>query len=180
MIPLKLTLENFTSHIYSEIDFTKFNVALLVGVHSDNPYISNSTGKSNIFRAIRWALTNKNGFSIKDKVIKRGSLFCKVLFEFMMNDETYRIVRQLNKKSSITDIRFFKKIGNKWESEGFTCDTPTATNKRIIEILENETGDRGRYPIVEAMIDAYWESNQDFEFILGLIEQLKLGVFDKK
>jgi len=135
MIPLKLTLENFISHVYSELDFTQFNVALLVGAHSGNPDISNGVGKSAIFDGMRWSLYGKSRFSTKDKVIKRGKASCKVMFEFESNGQHYRIIRQLNKKSGISDVSFSKKIKEEWDSDGLSCDTATMTNRKIIEVI---------------------------------------------
>jgi len=136
MIPLRLVLENFISHVRSELDFTKFDAALLVGSHSGNPYISNGVGKTSIFNGMRWALTGKSRFSKKDKVVKRGKEFCKVVFEFKIENDIYRIVRKLSKRSNIIDVVFSKKIGGKWENEGLTCDTSTMTNKKIVEIIK--------------------------------------------
>lgn len=288
MIPLRLVLENFISHVKSELDFTKFDAALLIGAHSGNPYVSNGVGKclpgdttlydecgspiqiesvvtnrinsvlgfsnnsvkpvriknwfklgkkrtlkitlqsgssltmavthpiltpdgcvvadklevgqwvaevrkfpctqknynmseeknnfskeifwnkiisiedcgykkcfdievdtpehlyiantfivhnSAVFDGMRWALTNKSRFSTKDKVVKRGKPLCKVTFEFMIDNEQYRIVRKLNKRSNLTDVGFFRKVGNKWEDDGLTCDTPTMTNRKIMEVI---------------------------------------------
>jgi len=136
MIPLKLILENFISHVRSELDFTKFDAALLVGAHSGNPYVSNGVGKSAIFDGMRWALTNKSRFSTKNKVVKRGKELCKVTFEFMIEGVMYRIIRRLNNRSNTTDVVFSKKVGRRWEDDGLTCDTPTMTNRKIVEIVK--------------------------------------------
>lgn len=50
------------------------------------------------------------------------------------------------------------------------------SNKKIIEILEEETKDEGRYKLVEKMIDAYYESGHDFEDNIELLKQVKLGI----
>ena len=136
MIPLKLTLENFVSHIHSELDFSKFDAALLIGVHSGNPYISNGVGKTTIFSAMRWCISGKSRFSTKDKVVKRGKSFCRVSLEFEMDGNKYKIVRRLNKKTGIIDVKFYKKIGRKWEDGGLTCDTARLTNRKIVEIIK--------------------------------------------
>lgn len=135
MIPLKLILENFISHVYSELDFTQFNVALLVGAHSGNPDISNGVGKSALFDGMRWALYGKSRFSTKDKVIKRGKASCRVTFEFESNGQRYRIIRRLNKKSGVTDVSFSKEIKDEWDSDGLSCDTATMTNRKIAEVI---------------------------------------------
>lgn len=45
MIPIKLYMENFISHIKSEIDFTKFDAAIIIGAIDGNPKIANGVGK---------------------------------------------------------------------------------------------------------------------------------------
>jgi DNA repair exonuclease SbcCD ATPase subunit len=90
---------------------------------------------SAIFDAMRWSLYGKSRFSTKDKVVKRGKASCKVIFEFESGGAQYKIVRQLNKKSSITDVSFFKKIKDNWDSDGLSCDTSTMTNYKIIEVI---------------------------------------------
>jgi exonuclease SbcC len=84
---------------------------------------------------MRWALYGKSRFSTKDKVVKRGKATCKVVFEFESNGEQYKIVRRLNKKAGITDVSFFKKIKDDWDSDGLSCDTATMTNRKIAEII---------------------------------------------
>jgi DNA repair exonuclease SbcCD ATPase subunit len=135
MIPEKLYLENFVSHLKSEIDFSKFQTSLIIGAQSGNPGISNGVGKSSIFAAMRWVLFNKTHFSSKDKIVKNGKASCKIIFEFSVGDIKYKIIRQLNKKTGIGAVSFFKGVGGVWEKEGLTCDTPTLTNKKIIEII---------------------------------------------
>jgi DNA repair exonuclease SbcCD ATPase subunit len=135
MIPLKLSMENFISHVHSVLDFTQFDVALLVGTHSGNPDISNGVGKSAIFDAMRWALYGKSRFTTKNKVVKRGKASCKVIFEFKVAKDIYKIQRRTNRKSGVTDVIFYKKFKDKWESDGLTCDTATMTNRKIIEII---------------------------------------------
>lgn len=91
---------------------------------------------SAIFDSIRWCLTSKSRFGTKDKVVKRGKALCKVIFEFIIEEQTYKIVRRFNKRSGIMDVNFYKKDGDKWNADGLTCDTPTATNRKIIEIIK--------------------------------------------
>lgn len=135
MIPIKLSLINFISHIDSTLDFTKFNCALIVGSYEGNPNIANGVGKSSLMDAIRFALFGKTKFNVKTKMVKRGKEFCQVEFIFLVNDELYKIIRRLSAKTGIITIDFFKKEGNKWNPSGWTCDTPTQTNNKIIEII---------------------------------------------
>ena len=133
MIPIKVIMENFISHSKSEVDFTKFDVALLIGAHDNNPNISNGAGKTSIFDAIRFALYNKTRFNSKEKVVKRGKFKSKVEFVFSVNDICYKVIRIFNKKSGIGDVEFFKKTDGSWFPE--TCDTPTATTQKIIDVV---------------------------------------------
>lgn len=135
MIPIKLTLENFVSHIYSVLDFTVFNSALVVGSFEGNPNIANGVGKTSLMDAIRFALYGKCKFSTKSKMVKRGKSSCKIEFIFSSDGEIYKILRILNAKTGNITVDFYHKIGDEWKTEGYTCDTPSATNKKIIEIV---------------------------------------------
>jgi len=136
MKPIKLEIENFISHIHSTLDFRLFDVALLVGSKDGNPYVSNGTGKTSIFSALRWVLTNKSRFSSKAKMVQHGKSFCRVSFEFSVGNQEYKIVRKLTKKTGITEVIFYQKLGNDWESDGLTCDTATMTNRKIAEVIK--------------------------------------------
>jgi len=133
MIPIKLTLENFISHTKSEIDFTKFNVALVVGALDNNPNISNGSGKTSIFDAIRFALYHKTRFNSKEKVVKRGKFKATVEFVFSVNDEIYKVIRTYNIKTGSMDVNFYKKVDNRWNPEN--SDTPTLTTQKIIDVI---------------------------------------------
>jgi len=135
MIPLRLEMENFTSHSNSILDFDKFDAALIIGEDSGNPRISNAVGKTSIFDAIRWVLFGKTRLSTKDKVIKRGKDHCIVSFIFKIDDNIYRIIRRQSKKAGMSDVIFAKNIDGEWEVDGFTADTNTATNRRIQEVI---------------------------------------------
>lgn len=133
MIPIKLTLENFISHTKSEIDFTKFDVALVIGARDNNTSMSNGSGKTSLFDAIRFAIYNKTRFNAKEKVVKRGKVKSRVEFIFEMNDEVYKVERSFNKKLGVGDVNFYKKVSGKWEAEN--CDTPTGTTQKIIDTI---------------------------------------------
>ncbi len=135
MIPVKLVLRNFISHLYSVLDFTQFNAALLIGSFEGDVRISNGVGKSALMSGIRFALYGKSKFSVKTKVIKRGKPFCEVEFQFMSDSELYKIVRILDAKSGIISVELSKNINGEWISHGLTGDTPTKTNEKIAEII---------------------------------------------
>ncbi|MBN1906153.1 MAG: nucleotidyl transferase AbiEii/AbiGii toxin family protein, partial [Deltaproteobacteria bacterium] len=52
------------------------------------------------------------------------------------------------------------------------------SKKKIIEILEEEAKDKGRYRLVEGMIDSYYKSGHAFEDNIELLQQVKLGILD--
>ncbi len=52
------------------------------------------------------------------------------------------------------------------------------TKKKILEILEMETGDQDRYKLVESMRDI--GNSENFEEYIELLEQMKLGVIETK
>ena len=133
MIPKKLKIKNFLSHQYSSIDFDKFNVALILGSYNDNTDESNGSGKSAILEAIRWVLFDKARHKKKDGIIKRDTTACLVEFEFIIDKALYRITRRRNKVVSETDVVLEQWNGSKYESIG--CDTNTATDNKIVEII---------------------------------------------
>lgn len=135
MIPIRLEMWDFTSYAHAVIDFTKFDVALIVGALEGNTYVSNGVGKSNIFEAIRFVLFNKCRFSSKEKVVRRGRVQCKVEYIFEMDGSKYKVVRTLNKKSGIVGLVFYKQDDDDWNSGGYTCDTPTATTDKIEKVI---------------------------------------------
>jgi len=116
MIPIKLTLNDFASHSYTEIDFNNFSSALVVGKVKGNDHISNGAGKSTIFNAIEYVLFNEIKFSTLDRIIKDGKDIARVSFEFVSphDNEVYKIVRSISKKSG-SDLRLYKKINEEWD-----------------------------------------------------------------
>jgi DNA repair exonuclease SbcCD ATPase subunit len=115
MDPIKLSLENFCSHSKSEIDFSDFSTALIIGKIRGNDKFSNGAGKSTIFTAIKYVLFNEIEYSTLDKVIRHNTDYCRVAFEFKAYDqEIYKIIRSRSKKSG-SDIRLFKKNQENWE-----------------------------------------------------------------
>src|SRR5579885_1136663 len=99
MKPIYLYIENFTSHQKSEIDFSGFSTALIVGKSNNNELISNGVGKTSIFRAIEWVLYNQTRDAITDKdvlledLILEGTKKCKVIYDFCIENDIFRIIR---------------------------------------------------------------------------------------
>lgn len=93
-----IKIQNFTSYKNETIDFTKFNnVPILIQA-------KNGSGKSSIIDAITTCLffrarnTNQNGNGM-EKLIRLGEDSFHLEFEFDMNNNIYKIIRDKNMKS---------------------------------------------------------------------------------
>ena len=53
---LKLHIKDFKTYISADIDFSKFNSALVVGKRKDDEAVSNGTGKSTISDALDYVI----------------------------------------------------------------------------------------------------------------------------
>ena len=112
MIPVKLTLHNFRCYSEGQIDFNKFNAAVIVGYQAGNKEVSNAVGKTAIFDAIEYVLFN-NSRSKLDNLINDNSEEMKVTFEFLQDDQSYKIERSRSRKAS--DVSLFIKESDKWK-----------------------------------------------------------------
>ncbi len=115
MKPVYLSIENFMCHEKSIIDFSQFNSALIVGKLSGNELYSNGVGKTTIFKAIEYALFNSSDISL-EKIIRDDCKSCKVIFDFEIDSEVYRVVRTRTKKGA-SDLSLFKRISSDGNQE---------------------------------------------------------------
>ena len=134
MIPESLKIKNFLSHDESEIDFNKFDVALVLGQYDNELDQSNGAGKSAIFEAISWALFGKSRHKKIDGVVKWDCRACRVEFVFLVDDIKYRIIRTRDKIIRDSDVTFEQWDGSQFDS--IDCDTNTATDKKIVETIK--------------------------------------------
>lgn len=135
MKPYKLILQNFFSHRSSEIDFSGFNSALLIGNVDGNFDISNGSGKSAIFEGVLWALFNKARVSAMDDIILWGEDECNVIFEFSHEETLYKIERMRNRVTSTSTVSFFEQneVGEWTDISG---STPSLTNNVIVQKIK--------------------------------------------
>ena len=133
MNPKRLEMYNFLSHEHSSLDFSKFDAALILGSYNDSLDESNGSGKSSILESIRWVLFDKSRHKKKDGVVKRDASVCKVVFEFEVSKNIYRITRQRNKILNQSDVTLERWNGIDFETIG--CDTNTATDNKIVRII---------------------------------------------
>lgn len=137
MIPTNLQLKNFFSHKDSEIDFTTFNSALLIGNTEGDYSKSNGSGKSTIFESILWCLFNKSRQSMMDDIIRWGETECSVSLEFIHNDAKYRVLRTRNRMNSTSTVSLYylDKAGDWVDISGSTAGL---TNSKIEELIKLE------------------------------------------
>lgn len=143
MKPLYLYLENFFCHEKSEIDFSSFQSALIVGKVDNNELIANGVGKTSIFRAIEYALFNqvRDPLLSKDIVLERlirdEVQKVSVIFDFAIGDEIFRIIRSRTRKG-ISDLSFYRR--NAVEAD-VSAHTPITDKKFWDDISSRRTPD---------------------------------------
>lgn len=135
MKPERLYMESFLSHDKSEINFNKFDVALILGRYDGESEQSNGAGKSAIFEAIAWALFGKSRHKKKNGVVKWDKTSCKVEFEFFIDEEKYMITRIRDKVINDSDIEFKQWNSLTTQYDDISCDTNTSTDKKILDTI---------------------------------------------
>ena len=114
MKPLYLYINNFTCHEASEVDFTNFSAALIIGKLDNNDRVSNGVGKTSIFKAIEYVLFNQVRDTIQEKdilledLILEGTDRCRVILDFEADGEIYRVARSRTTKN-ISDLSFYRR-----------------------------------------------------------------------
>lgn len=132
MIPLKLELTNFLS--YRETAALDFN-----GIHLATISGANGAGKSSILDGITWALFGvaraKSDDDVVNRLAERDSLAAEVRFDFELEDQVYRIIRQKKARKAMalefqvaTDY-----AADKWKS--LTMAKRRETDDSISELL---------------------------------------------
>ena len=133
MIPKSLKLYNFLSHDHSEINFERFDIALILGTYNGDPDVSNGSGKSSLFAGLCWALFGKSQHRKKSDVVKYDRKSCCVEFEFWVDEQLYCIRRTRDRVVDDSDVAFYMWDGVKFVDK--SCDTPTMTNNKIEEVV---------------------------------------------
>lgn len=133
MEPVYLSIENFMSHRKTEIDFTKFQTALIMGRFKSNPLESNGVGKTVFYNSIKWVLFGVYPTDTIDKIVRDETDFAKVYFDFKIDDKIYRIIRKRTLGKN-TNTVLKEKRGNRWEN--ISQKTPSETHKEILKLLK--------------------------------------------
>ena len=125
MIPKRLKISGFLSYQESvELDFSSFNLACVSG--------SNGAGKSSLFDAITWALFGQ-ARRRDEALINSHSEKAEVIFDFLYENNTYRVVRTNPRgKSTLLDL-FVQENGEKWHT--LSERTLRETEQKIQDIL---------------------------------------------
>lgn len=103
---VRLYIENFMCYEYGFVDFREFSAALIVGKKENNDHIANGVGKTTIFKAIEYVLFNYADIPL-ERVIRDDIASCRVVLDFMVGDQEYRLSRTRSKKS--TDLTLLQR-----------------------------------------------------------------------
>jgi len=138
----KIEITNFLGYRQETFDFTDMSgVILITGINdeSGSEKESNGAGKSSIFDALMWSLfgRTRNVFDkelVKDDVIhiiegEKRAERCKVMVQFEMNNNEYRVTRS-RKLGGNTSLQIFIKSGKKWKDLSLSAGVNKRTGKR--------------------------------------------------
>ncbi|BBA79591.1 putative exonuclease SbcC [cyanobacterium endosymbiont of Rhopalodia gibberula] len=125
MIPLELTLKNFLSYREATLDFRGLHTACVCG--------ANGAGKSSLLEAITWVIWGKSRALVDDDVIYTGCDYVRVDFQFISNQEVYRIIRNRHRGRS-SHLEF--QIESLGEFRSLTSKGTRATQEKVVSSLK--------------------------------------------
>ncbi|MGK7943015.1 MAG: exonuclease subunit SbcC, partial [Microcystaceae cyanobacterium] len=125
MIPLQLTLKNFLSYRDIVLDFRGLHTACICG--------ANGAGKSSLLEAITWAIWGQSRAANDDDVIHTGADFVRVDFEFMFNEQIYRIIRS-HPRGKSSDLEF--QVKSKTRFRTLSAKGVRTTQSEILAVLK--------------------------------------------
>ena len=99
MIFKKLTLQNFKSHINTEVEFNK-GTTIILG--------DNGAGKSSIFEGINFALYKKYNTKSLNDLINTQANSMTVTLSFIVGNQEYKVKRTRNQKKSTAELFVLK------------------------------------------------------------------------
>ena len=102
MIIKRVQLENFKSHINTEIDFDT-GISIIMG--------ENGAGKSSILEAISFGLFKEFTSKKMDKLINNDQNQMEVKVEFIANGRKYRVVRKRKRNSTPESVLYIENDG---------------------------------------------------------------------
>ncbi|MFM7439640.1 MAG: AAA family ATPase, partial [Snowella sp.] len=125
MVPLQLTLKNFLSYREASLDFRGLHTACICG--------ANGAGKSSLLEAITWVLWGKSRAASDDDIIHGGAENVRVDFEFINNQQTFKVIRSRHRGRSVS-LDFQIESGGKFRA--ITAKGVRATQEQIITYLK--------------------------------------------
>ena len=143
MKPVRLYIENFMCYEQGFIDFTEFSSALIVGKKENNDNYSNGVGKTTIFKSIEYVLFNQADVNL-EKIIRDDALSCRVVLDFVISDQEYRLARTRTKKGS-TDLTLLQRnnqMGPPNEVYHSVLEIPWIDKKDIEKYWKDLSGSR--------------------------------------
>lgn len=94
-----IDIEGFMSIEKGSLDLNNQGYVLINGINNNptDASKSNGSGKSSIIEAIVYALTGETIRGTKDIVNKVSSNGCKIILDFKVDNDSYRIIRGVTK-----------------------------------------------------------------------------------
>lgn len=143
MRPLRLYIKDFLCYDRAYINFTEFSSALVVGKKENNDMYSNGVGKTTIFKAMEYVLFNHSDCPL-EKIIRDDTNGCRIVLDFLIGDQEYRLSRSRTKKGS-TDLTLLlrnAKDGDINEVLHSTTEEPYLDKKLIEKFWKDISGSR--------------------------------------
>src|SRR6056297_3144954 len=98
---ISIHIKNFLGHLDYDFNFEDNGITLIYG--------PNGSGKSTIFDAIYFALYGETSRGIKgsDVVNLGGGKYAEVTYEFLINDEYYKIIRRVYSNTNPSKLKIY-------------------------------------------------------------------------
>ncbi len=154
MKPTYLYIENFLCYDKTELELSGFTSGLIIGKKDDNDNISNGVGKSTIFRAIEYVLFNEARDLNLEEVIRDDTNACKVIFDFALGKEIWRISRSRTRKGT-ADLSLFLRTAH--EEPKVNAHSMEATDPKFKLFWEDKSSRRA--PDTEADLEKLIKTN---------------------
>ncbi len=132
----KLYIDDFMCHEFSYVDFSEFNSALIVGKVENNELYSNGVGKTTIFKAIEYVLFNQSDSNL-DKIIRDEANSCRIVLDFLIKEQEYRLVRSRNKKGT-SDLSLYERNGSDDCDDTYHNISVTEYGNRYVPLFDNK------------------------------------------
>ncbi len=125
MIPLQLILKNFLSYRETTLDFRGLHTACICG--------ANGSGKSSLLESITWAIWGESRAASEDDVLHTGTDYVRVDFQFISNQQIYKVIRSRHRgKSSVLEFQ----IESNGNFRSLTAKGLRATQEQIIDAIK--------------------------------------------